>query len=439
MQATTAAPRNGLTDAQVLSVVTGDQVTIAAGCELLNTSNEFVDDISGDLDDGGQIDYDNRAAVRGSCRIGLLRPLAWGRDRVRLYMTLSDAAVTARFYLGVYVLTAPDEHRGETPMTYEVTGYDLLSLMQANVGDTWVVSAGTTYFAAAQAVVAASGIGAKLLLDSAAQDTVLPATRVWALTESDTTWLRILTDLLADIGYERPAMDPDGNIQSRPFRDASVRAPEFPLDVAAKNSIVEQDRTVSIEAGEGYNAWLFILANAEVTPVLGDGIYRPAANTSTGPNSITATGRTKTRVMYVQAADHAELVAQGDKVRAQDMAAVRTISLTINPLPLMWSDDVFTFTDLGVTEKLAAASWSLMLDGSSGPLQLGGAPALPAEPVNIQTKATVTNAAPLSVVIDGADTPSFANALDGAEYDIGNRVTVTIRNPVPPLVMGVES
>lgn len=57
----------------------------------------------------------------------------------------------------------------------------------------------------------------------------------------------------------------------------------------------------------------------------------------------------------------------------------------------------------------------------------------------VQTQATVTVAVPLRIVVDGALTPCPANVLNGASYTVGQRVTVTVRNPLPPLVQGVES
>lgn len=56
-----------------------------------------------------------------------------------------------------------------------------------------------------------------------------------------------------------------------------------------------------------------------------------------------------------------------------------------------------------------------------------------------QMPATVTATSPLSVRIDGASTTCPAKVLDGATYALGARVTVTVRNPLPPLVNGVES
>lgn len=57
----------------------------------------------------------------------------------------------------------------------------------------------------------------------------------------------------------------------------------------------------------------------------------------------------------------------------------------------------------------------------------------------VQTGATVTDDSPLTILVDGATTPCPANVLDAGVYALGQRVTVTVRNPLLPLVQGVES
>ncbi|GEP38896.1 hypothetical protein NPS01_25590 [Nocardioides psychrotolerans] len=57
----------------------------------------------------------------------------------------------------------------------------------------------------------------------------------------------------------------------------------------------------------------------------------------------------------------------------------------------------------------------------------------------VQTAATVTISVPLTILVDGATTPCPANVLDAGVYGVGQRVTVTVRNPLLPLVQGVES
>ncbi len=56
--------------------------------------------------------------------------------------------------------------------------------------------------------------------------------------------------------------------------------------------------------------------------------------------------------------------------------------------------------------------------------------------VVVQVLGTITQASPLRVVVDGAVTDSLADSLNAATYLLGARVTVQIRNPRIPLVIG---
>ena len=57
----------------------------------------------------------------------------------------------------------------------------------------------------------------------------------------------------------------------------------------------------------------------------------------------------------------------------------------------------------------------------------------------IQTHGTVTQASPLRVLCDGASVDSSALVLNGASYTLNQRVTITTRNPLIPLVIGIEA
>lgn len=56
-----------------------------------------------------------------------------------------------------------------------------------------------------------------------------------------------------------------------------------------------------------------------------------------------------------------------------------------------------------------------------------------------QTKALVVDDSPLMILVDGATVSCPAVVLDDAVYAVDARVTVTVRNPLVPLVLGVES
>lgn len=439
MQGLTDSPRGALTAAQVTALLTGNTLTVSAGLELLDGSNNLIQDVSDDLA-GGTISRDNYADVHGSCNLQIARSLVWGKDRVRPYMTLSGAGVTARFNLGVYVLTTPDTKRGETPITYDVFGYDLLYLLQDGPGDTYVVTAGTTYLTAVQAVVTASGVGAAVYLDGTKQTTAVPVDMVWALDgQGAPSWLEIINDLLAAIGYIGIWADQNGALRSGPYAAPANRASEWLFDTSnAATNIVGQDRTLSEDVWAAPNRWRFVRTDMATQPTEGAGLYT-VNNVHDGPASQDSLGRIRTKVVYLDAADQASLVAQGDKIVAEDRQVTRTFSISIDPLPILGHRDVVTLTDAGDTDKIEVASWELRLDGGQGSLDLGLGKSDSPGPQESMTKATVTQASPLKVVVDGATVASKAKVLDAAAYTVGDRVTVTVRNPLQPLVQGKES
>lgn len=364
MQSLTAAPRDALADAAVRSLLTAASIQVSAGLELLDSSNRLVEDISDDLV-GGEVARNNYAAIHGTCTLSLTRELAWGRDRVRPYMVLSDGITEARFNLGVFVLTTPDTRRGEELATYEAQGYDLLHLLQDGPGDTYVVTAGTTYLAAVQSVITASGIGATLRLDGSGQSTALLSDMVWCLTSSGTSWLRIINDLLAAIGYRGLWANQDGELRSEPYQAPAVRPVEWSFDTAdAATNLVGEDRTLAMDVWGAPNWWKFVRNGMATKPVDGDGIYFPAANAS-DPASTTL-GRLRRKVVFLDAANHASLVAQGDKIVAEDRQVARRFELSVDPLPIAGHFDVVQFVDAGSSDKCQVSSWSLPLDGSPG-------------------------------------------------------------------------
>jgi hypothetical protein len=514
VQPLTGPPRDGLTSEQVFDLLTGDEVTVTAGLELLDSSNKLVVDISDDLAEGGRIEHDGRMVVHGSCDLSVTRTLAWGRDRVRPYMTLSNAAVEARFNLGVYVLTTPQTRRGEDLSTFSVQGYDLLQLLLDPVGDTylvipypgsdlvvngsvevdttgidsntgfgaytaatfarttskhsgtgvaslevtwptatatwvnwelsglvvgktyritcdvWVPAGGsdvridilfitaspwqttakdqwvtleflwtatashvyfgpavrnttsgektwvdrmtftplsTTFLDAVKAVVAASGAGAPVRLDGTEHAAVLPATMVWALTDSaPVTWLQIINDLLASINYRELWVDEDGTYRSEPYVDPKVRPVEWTFDTSdAATNLVGEDSTVDEDVWDSPNRWRFVRRGMAVTPVEGDGIYT-VTNQSRGPSSFDSIGRWRRKTVFLDAADQASLVAQGDRVVIEDTATTRTLTYEVDPLPIVGHLDVVRVVDGDSNDKVEVITSTINLDGEPG-------------------------------------------------------------------------
>ena len=349
------------------SLLTGSSLEISAGLELLDTSNIFVSDIS-DVLDGGEISRSNFADVHGTCQLQIVRELAWGKDRVRPYMTLSNDSISARFNLGVFVLTTPETSRVNDVITYKVSGLDLLFLLQSGPSDTYVATSGTTYLTAVQAVLTASGVGVGLQLDGTGSATTLPVTMVWALNpDAETSWLEIINDLLGAINYRGLWANENGVFTSSPYAAPSTRAIEWTFDTSnSATNIVGPERTLTSDVWGAKNWWRFVRKAMTSKPIEGAGIYT-VTNASSGRTSVAALGRTvKAKVEFLNAADQTSLVAQGDKIIASNQAISRSFTIEVDPLPIASHFDIVELIDAGFTDKCQVTSWSLPLDGSQG-------------------------------------------------------------------------
>ncbi|ABS03194.1 hypothetical protein [Kineococcus radiotolerans] len=369
MQLLTAAPRQDLTEDQVRAVLTADSLTVSAGCELLDSEDDVIADISGDLL-GGSVKRECLADVHGACTLQLTRELAWGRDRVRPYMVLQTnlpgLAVSARFNLGVFVLTTPRRLLEDNPV-WEVQGYDKMHLLQVQVGDSYSVPAGTGYLAAVRVAIAAAGGGDAVLLDSAAADKVLAAAMTWPLDAgTPTTWLRIVNDLLAAVGYRALWADQDGFFRSDPYRPPTERPLEWRFDVDdSRTTIIVEERTLTADTWGVPNWWRFLRRSTESTPSEGAGQYT-VTNQTEGPTSVNALGRRVPKVVWLDAADQAALRSQGDAIVAADRRVTATIELRTGPFPLAGHFDIAAYADRLAPDlsRMQARSWDLSLDGA---------------------------------------------------------------------------
>lgn len=368
MQLLTAPPRADLTDTEVTNLLVADNITVAAGCELLSTLDEFVEDISADLV-GGTVRRECLADVHGTCDLTLSRTLAWGRDRVRPYMVVSadtpGGYISARFNLGVYLLTSPQRTLG-TDTTTDVSGFDKLHLLQAVVGDSYTVAAGAAYLDSVRNAIRAAGAGDLVLLDATAADKVLPSAMSWPLSaQTQATWLTVVNDLLSAIGYRGVWADQDGYFRSAPYVAPQQRPLEWRFNVDdARTTIVGETRTVVEDVWGVPNRWRFLRRDLLNTPFEGGGQYT-VDNVNDGPTSQVALGRIVPRVEWLDAADQASLIVQGDAIVATDRRVSATLKLTTGPLPIAGHFDVAAYADTlaPAFTRLQATRWELPLTG----------------------------------------------------------------------------
>lgn len=375
MQGLTAPPREVLTVAQVRALLLSEALQVSAGAELLSANLMPVRDLSDDLL-GGAIDWNLRANIHGTCDLTLSAALTWGVDLVRPYMTLSDAAVTARFNLGVYALTTPERTVGADPVIYAVQGFNRIYLLDREVGADLVLVAGTTYRAALLDVFGQAGLSG-VSIDGSAADSTLPATRTWPLvatstdpdqTKAPVTWLRVVNDLLSAINFRGVWADENGQFRCSAYKAPAQRPSEFEFDADSGLTIVGAARTVVEDVWRTPNRWVFRQTNRAVgapAPTEGDGIYT-VVNQSDGATSIDARGLTWTSVVDYEAATHATLVSLGDRRVASDRRVTQQLKVTTGPLPVAGHADVFTYRDLalGADRKVQAVSWRMDLLGA---------------------------------------------------------------------------
>lgn len=370
MQPLTAPPRDGYTAAQMTALLTAPDLQVDYGASLLDASLGFVDDLSPDVS-GGTIQHDNLANVHSSCTLQVSRALAWGRDKVQPYMLLSSLTCGlsgVRFNLGVFVMVTPDLPLSETPATFQVTGYDQLFLLQNNLGDSLSYPVGANVLTSVKATITAAGITAPVLIDTTASTKTLTSVMTWPVTSSDSpTYLKVVNDLLASIGYRGVWCDQDGAFRSSPYVLPSARPSEFDLQVGDLNvGIVASERVQSQDLWGVPNWYRYVANGYTVSVTEGAGQYT-VQNASTGLSSQASVGRVvRAPVQYLDAVDQSSLVVQGDRLSASSMRVTEVLTLKLSPLPCAWHADRFGYLGdeaLGGDRQVVGRSWSLPLTG----------------------------------------------------------------------------
>jgi len=359
MQPVVDGPRVGVvTSAQVVDLLQKSaSTTIGAGLELVDLAGNVLEDLSGDLAGGG-ITRNSYADLHASAHFDLSRQLAWGADLVRPYVTVADNASTARFNLGVYHLSTPNRPRGSDITTYSVDGYDLLLRLNQPVGDAFSVAAGTSYLTAIKGILAQLGY-VLVIVDPAAADKVLPTPRAWVF-DDQVTWLRIVNELLASIGYAGIWSDWNGYLRCHPYVLPQDRAIEWTYTDDVASTMLAAGGEIIEDYFTAPNRWVVFRSNVadDVAPVEGAGIYT-YVNETIGKTSVAERGGLViTKVIGVDAADQPSLIAAANQIIQQDTSIpeVWNISTALNPLH--WHFDRIYVKDAYGIVDAQVTSWS---------------------------------------------------------------------------------
>lgn len=367
MQPLVAGPRAGMTDAVVTAILrTGSAGAIrhGYGLELIDRQLAVVENISRMCRDGS-VKRSSYATLHGTGRVQLAGELDWGSALVRPYYTLTDGTNVARWNLGAYYTSTPQHSTLTTPDVHDVDLYDVLSILDDPVADTYVVPAGTRYLDAVEQVLLARQV-ARYRIDATKWSTTLPADRVWKF-DPQLRWLHIVNDLLAAIGYAGIFSDWDGYLVTQQYVTPRDRPGEWLFDTARSTTMLGGERRRIYDFYNAYNSWVFYIGTGidTTTPVEGNGKFT-FTNYTLGPTSVNARGRVITRPPEaLDVADHASLLVAGQRIIDNDMIVPTRIETSTAAHPGSWHFDVLDVDDpvFGPPVKVVSSEWELGLRG----------------------------------------------------------------------------
>jgi len=373
MQSPTDGPRGAYTVDQVAYVIeNSSSFDTDYGLELVDQGLNVLDDVSDALH-GGTVQRSNYATLHAQLSFTIDAPLDWGSSIVRPYMTITaptgvgQALASLRFYLGAYVTDTPAEDMSQDVSSWDATGYDLLSLLDDPIGDAYSIEAGEFYLVRVSDILIARGF-TNYVIDQDRADAVLPSAKTYSL-DDNVTWLAVINDLLAAVGYQGIYSDHNGVLRAHVYRAPSDRGPEWVMTDDPAVTILTQRRKRGRDFYDAPNHWVFYQQNAteQEQPSDSNGLRYEFTNDTTGPTSVEARGgRVITKVVGVDAADAAALQAAARVTIDADMQIPTTIAIETAPFPLAWHFDRIQVQDagLGAFLQVMATSWTLNLDGS---------------------------------------------------------------------------
>lgn len=273
--------------------------------------------------------------------------------------------ITARFNLGAYYVSGDKQAINSLPRTYQADGFDILQNLADPVGDSYAVKAGTAYVDAVESILKSRGY-TRYLIDQNTQS-LLPADRGWVIADNP-TWLTIVNDLLAAIGYAGIWSDWDGQLHAEQYLSPTQRSPEWTYNMDLGTAMVSFARSTQRDLYAAPNRWVFVQSNRtqSAAPTEGDGMYT-FVNQNNGLTSVDArNGRIITKIQDMDVADQAALVAAAQVTIDADISISTHISLNTFPNPLHWHFDRMLYSDpeLGQYLDVMATKWTFGSDGA---------------------------------------------------------------------------
>jgi hypothetical protein len=380
MQSLTAFPRQGFTTAQMIALLQADDFHMYAGLDLLDTSDNFVADLTDYLRPGGQVARDCNADIQGQCSLTISAKLVWGKDRIRPYVLCGAPSLglsNVRFNLGIFVATSPDEILGDVeaftnaPMkNYAVTGYDKMYFLSLPIGDSVQIFTGASPLTnIASLISAATNADPKVVLDQSAAGMVLQNDLTYPLSGTAVRYIDVINDLLVAINYGPLWVDQDGYYRAGPLVSPANLTAEWTFTVQdIYNNLVADPRTRISDTFAVPNWWRFIQNGGASAPTEGSGQYT-FTDTSGGFTSYPSRGYYVRKIVSLSTVDQTTLVQVAQQQILLDMNVAETWDVPSGPLPHSGQFDIVNYTDKDIDggasfRKCQVQNWTFYLDGT---------------------------------------------------------------------------
>jgi hypothetical protein len=279
----------------------------------------------------------------------------------------------ARFNLGVFALEAPEFQLAESPSSLTFSGLDLLYFLDQPIGDSYEMPIGSDPVVVAASLIAAAVPGATVNFVPSGASTTVPFT--WPYSEQEAaTYLSVVNDMLALVGYLGVWVDWDGVFQLVPYVQPSIGTVEWVFDLSATDNVVSEQRTAAQSFFNVPNWWRFTMQNLTETPTEGTNMLTYIDEDPDNPGSYPNRGRYIKKTLFVDAASWAGLVAQAAVTIAADLSPAETFNVSTSPFPLAWHRDLIRMVDPSLADlppnnstvrRVLARSWEITLDGSA--------------------------------------------------------------------------
>lgn len=382
MQPILDGPRAGLTEALVRALLQSHRtIQIKYGAIALDQEFAEVADLANYMSAGSEITSNLAATIHRICSLNIdgdVGETGWSylSGYVKPYMDIIDpqSLESARFHLGVYVLTTPTRNLGTVPATLNFAGYDLVHLLRQPIADSYEVPVGTDPAQAAADVLGIAIPGAEARV--AASGTVTTKRMTWVLDPAEpVTYYQIISELLAGVGYRPIWFDWEGVARIEPFTDLQGSTPEWTFSIEHADTLLSEERAQELDLFNVPNWWRFVIADLPDLPVEGVSMFTWEDHSAVNPGSILNRGRIVRHVQSVPAPTYDELKEFALRRIVETLSPAETFRVKTQPFPLAWHYDVVEYVDSGLevalpTEsgsrrKAVAVEWRLPLDGQT--------------------------------------------------------------------------